>query len=214
MGDRDGAPVLDGGVSEDWCERARRPVPERTAPERGWQHLYTLGADADAASRSVPLPQQNEDDVARVVRDGYRTLADNLRRGRQAAEDLRDTTSGVSRLAHGSNPQAFVSTLARAFFDPALTRPFTSLARSWMNVFTLPARFEPASSTQAPTAAPSGTRIPLHPQERVEYRRAVVPRNGGPRLLGLSRLGPGEWVGDLEVEGRVRRVQIRELEEL
>jgi hypothetical protein len=212
MGDE--ARVLDDSVSEDGTERARRPVPERTTPLRGWQHLYTLGAAADAASRSVPLPQKHDDGVARVVRDGYRTLEDNLRRGRQAAEDLRETVSGASSLAHGSNPQAFVTSLARAFFDPALTRPVTNLARSWLNVLSLPLRFEGASSAQTPTAVLGGARIPLHPQERVEYRPGPAARSGGPRLLGLSSLRPGEWVGDLEVEGRVRRVQIRELEEL
>jgi hypothetical protein len=194
-------------------ERARRPVPERTAPQRGWRHLYTVGVAADAAASSLPLPRQNEDDVGRVVRDGFRTLEDNLRRGRQAAEDLRETAAGSS-LAHGSNPQAFVTSLALAFFDPALTRPFANLARSWMSVFSLPGHFEHDRRAHAPRAALESERIPLHPQERVEYQRGAAARKGGPRLLGLSPLRPGEWVGDLEVEGRVRRVQIRELEEL
>lgn len=58
-------------------ERLRRPVPERTAPHRGWQHLYTLGVAADAAASSLPISPPREDDAARVVRDGYRTLEEN-----------------------------------------------------------------------------------------------------------------------------------------
>lgn len=81
-------------------------------------------------------------------------------------------------------------------------------------MFSLPARWERRAGDAGPTLRQP--RIALHPQQRAEYGStgAVAPRSGGPQLLGLSVLRPGEWVGDLVIDGRVRRVQIRELEDL
>ena len=211
MGEQDGATSEEDGNGASHRERVRRPVPERTEPHRGWQHLYTLGAAADAAGSSIPLPEHHEDQAARVVRDGYRTLEENLRRGRQAAEDLHEASAGSQALALRASSRSFVSAFARAFFDPALTRPFVDVARSWINGFSPPARpkYDAAQAEPAP-------RVPFHPQRRAEFaaRQPGASRPGGPQLLGLSALRPGEWVGDLSIDGRVRRVQIRELEDV
>ena len=217
MGEQDGGTRHEDGGGAAHSERVRRPVPERTMPHRGWQNLYTLGSAADAAAQSTPAPPPGEDGAARVVRDGYRTLEENLRRGRQAAEDLHEASAGTQALTLGVNSRSFVSSFARAFFDPALTRPFVDVARSWINVFSLPTRFERAAAERQKALAMPPERIPFHPQQRAQYRapdRAAAPRSGAPQLLGLSALRPGEWVGDLAIDGRVRRVQIRELEEL
>lgn len=208
MGDHEAA-VQDGEIgSAAVSERVRRPIPERTAPHRGWQHLYTLGTAADATAGSLPILPSREDDAARVVRDGYRTLEENLRRGRQAAEDLREVSSGSQSLGLSVAPQAWLTSFARAFFDPALTRPFVGLARTWMNALSWD-----RGAASAPPTLPPQSRVAFHPQQRPEYAGPAAAR-GGPQLLGLSVLRPGEWVGDLAIDGRVRRVQIRELEEL
>jgi len=217
MGEQDGVNANDTEVVTPARERVRRPVPERTAPHRDWHHLYTLGAAADAAANAIPIPNRNEDDPnARIVRDGYRTLEENLRRGRLVAEGLHGGSDSRA-LTLGASRQSFIAALARAFFDPALVRPLQDAAESWLRVLSLPARFERAPARPYPAANPPNEQLPLHPQQRAEYgadgaRRA--PRSGGPQLLGLSQLRPGEWVGDLSIGGRVRRVQIRELEEV
>lgn len=218
MGEHDGVSGNDAELELPARERARRPVPERTAPHRDWHHLYTLGAAADAAASAIPIPNRNDDDPsARIVRDGYRTLEENLRRGRLVAEGLH-AGSDSRALTVGARPQSFLTALARAFFDPALVRPLQDVAESWLRVLSLPARFERApAQTTSLSSSPPNAPLPLHPQQRAEYGADGArnpPRTGGPQLLGLSQLRPGEWVGDLSIGGRVRRVQIRELEEV
>src|SRR5690349_2168403 len=79
--------------------RLRRPTLERTEPRRAWVNLYAPGrADAEAnlpashdtASAASPAAEpratsNGNDAAARVVRDGYRIVEENLRRGRQVA---------------------------------------------------------------------------------------------------------------------------------
>src|SRR5258708_7034225 len=55
----------------------------------------------------------------------------------------------------------------------------------------------------APPASARQAAVPLHPQERPGY----VP--GGARVLKLKSVAPGEWLADLEIDGKVRRVQLR-----
>jgi hypothetical protein len=217
MGEHDGVSGNDAEVELPARERVRRPIPERTAPHRDWQNLYTMGAAADAAANAIPIPNHHDDDPsARIVRAGYRTLEENLRRGRLVAEGLH-AGSDSRALTLGASRQSFVTALARAFFDPALVRPLQDVAESWLRVLSLPARFERASAQPYPASHPPSEPVPLHPQQRAEYRAdgaRNAPRAGGPQLLGLSQLRPGEWVGELSIGGRVRRVQIRELEEV
>jgi hypothetical protein len=207
MGDGEGSAYDNGAGGSSDAQRARRPVPERTTPRRAWTHLYTQGTAADAASLADVAAPAAEEGSARTVRDGYRVIEENLRKGRQAAAELR---SSNELAAPGRvDPQRIASGLAQAFLDPALTRPLLDLARNWIGVIGASARFERAP--RLPKAQSAG--VPLHPQERAAYGRPAA-HGSGPVLTGLSPIRPGEWVGELVIEGKAQRVVIRALEEL
>lgn len=198
------------GVTNGATEgRLRRPPLERSEPRRGWGNLYTPGK-ADAASPAVsngPAPTQADaagptDAAARVVRDGYRIVEENLRRGRQVAAELRGVRREVANFAGRIDSQKLVGNWAQTLLDPALTEQVLGVARSVLG--SLGAVVPGSTPTPAPAARPtSAAQVPLHPQERPDY--AVT----GARVLKLRGTGPGEWLADLEIDGKVRRVQVR-----
>jgi hypothetical protein len=191
--------------------RLRRPTLERTEPRRGWGNLYAPGkADAvppperpAVAPETEPEPRLPPTDAAaRVVRDGYRVVEENLRRGRQVAAELRGVRREVADFAGRFDAQKLMSDLTQTVIDPALTQQMLGLARTFFSA--LGAVVPQDAAPVAPAATPaSSPRIALHPQERAEYSPA------GARVLKLRSLGPGEWLADMEIEGRVRRVQVR-----
>jgi hypothetical protein len=69
----------------------------------------------------------------------------------------------------------------------------------------------PAAATSpaapGPAAPAREAQVPLHPQERPGYQ------SSGARVLKMRATGPGEWLADLEIEGKVRRVQVRAVDE-
>jgi hypothetical protein len=183
--------------------RLRRPALERTEPRRGWGNLYAPGrADNSgpaATQRHAETPPADagaapNDAAARVVRDGYRIVEENLRRGRQIAAELRGAGREVTDAAGRVDAQGAVSSLRQALLDPALTEQLAGVARSFFSVLSA------ALPVPQPPAEP---RVPLHPQERADFAA------GGARVLKLRSVGPGEWLADLEVDGKVRRVQVR-----
>lgn len=199
---------LTNGATEG---RLRRPTLDRSEPRRGWGNLYTPGK-ADVASpvsngRAAVAPQPQvdatspADAAARVVRDGYRIVEENLRRGRQVAAELRGVKREVADFAGRIDSQKLVGTWAQTLFDPALTEQVLGVARSVLG--TLGAVMPVASPTAAPPATRPVAAMPLHPQERHNY--AVT----GARVLKLRSTGPDEWLADLEIDGKVRRVQMR-----
>ena len=199
----------------------RRPALERSEPRRGWGNLYAPGKadaaraeppsdsrDADTAP-AHPEPQATangaSDAAARVVRDGYRIVEENLRRGRQVAAELRGVRREVADFAGRLDPQRVVSSVTQTLIDPALTEQLLGVARSFLGVFgaAMPA---PGVATPAePVATPRTTaaEVPLHPQQRPGYAPS------GARVLKLRSTAPGEWLADLEIDGKVRRVQVR-----
>jgi len=216
-----------GGTNGASTGRLRRPALERSEPKRSWSNLYSPGK-ADAAGASVvadareaetapanPEPPSTPatgpaDAASRVVREGYRIVEENLRRGRQVAAELRGVQREVASFAGRLDAQGALGSLAQTLVDPALTEQLLGVARTLFGVLgaalpvTQPAAAR-ASSANAPAAgAPAPReRVSLHPQERADY----VAK--GPRLLKLRATGPSEWLADLEVDGKVRRVQLR-----
>lgn len=198
----------DGAAPTESSARLRRPTLERAEPRRGWSNLYAPGR-ADAAAREEPVGSATppsraaalDDATARVVGDGYRIVEENLRRGRQVAAQLRGAGREVADFAGRVEPPRVVTSFAQTLLDPALTEQVAGLARGLWSALgaTLP-----AAPTAPPPAPPEAeARVPLHPQERADYG------SGGARVLKLRRVGPDEWLADLEVDGEVRRVQIR-----
>jgi hypothetical protein len=214
-----------GGTNGVGAGRLRRPALDRSEPRRGWGNLYAPGKadsappaastearDADTTPANPPPASSGPADAAaRVVRDGYRIVEENLRRGRQVAAELRGVQREVANFAGRIDSQAVVSNFAQTLIDPALTEQLLGAARSLLGVLSaavpVPAtKPAAASATTAPAgqAAPaSEPRVPLHPQERPDYVATA------PRVLKLRATGPGEWLADLEIDGKVRRVQVR-----
>jgi len=185
--------------------RLRRPAPERTEPRRGWGNLYAPGK-ADAVPEAPPVAPPSEatsapiDAAARVVRDGYRVVEENLRRGRQVAAELRGVRREAFDFAGRIDAQKLMSDLTQTVIDPALTQQVLGVARSFLGA--LGAVVPSAASTPAP-AAPTASAVALHPQDRPDYAPA------GARVLKLRATGAGEWLADMEIDGQVRRVQVR-----
>src|SRR5258706_2484226 len=136
--------------------RLRRPALERSEPRRGWGNWYAPGK-ADAARAEPPSDSRNSrnsrdadtapanpepqatgggpsDAAARVVRDGYRIVEENLRRGRQVAAELRGVRREVADFAGRLDSQRVVSNLAQTFIDPALTEQLLGVARGFLSV--------------------------------------------------------------------------------
>jgi hypothetical protein len=186
--------------------RLRRPPLERTEPRRGWGNLYAPGK-ADAAPQPPPDtppdhgPSAREaapaDAATRVVRDGYRIVEENLRRGRQVAAELRGVRREVADFAGRFDAQKLMSDVTQTVIDPALTQQVLGVARTFFS----------ALGAVVPNAAPpppaAAVQVPLHPQARADYGSA------GARVLKLRNVAPGEWLADMEIDGQVRRVQVR-----
>src|SRR4051812_1897128 len=202
-------PALDGVTNGAAEGRLRRPALDRSEPRRGWGNLYAPGkADATSptdARETVSAPSQAEvavgpaDAAARVVRDGYRIVEENLRRGRQVAAELRGVRREVADFAGRVEPQKLIGSWAQTLLDPALSEQVLAVARSVLG--SIGAVMPVSSPAAAPDAAPTrAAQMPLHPQERLDYTPA------GARLLKLRSTGPGEWLADLEIDGKIRRV--------
>jgi hypothetical protein len=198
--------------------RLRRPALERSEPRRGWGNLYAPGkADAAQSPARDEMPrgeaQQPEavaaapiDAAARVVRDGYRVVEENLRRGRQVAAELRGVRREVADFAGRIDPQKLVSDLTQTVIDPALTQQMLGLAKTFFGALGAVVPAAAAAAGVAPTApSPSAAKpeVALHPQARPDYTPA------GARVLKLRETAPGEWLADMEIDGQVRRVQLR-----
>ncbi len=216
----------DGGAGSENAEyqaglnggaRPRRPVPERTEPLRGFLNLYAPGKADRFAPRvgappneppaaPEPAAASGGDATGRVIREGYRIVEDNLRRGRQAAAQLRGVRRDVVDAATRLEPQKLVSAFSQTFLDPALTQQFLELARSWISLLGVgPATSATVAPAQGSDSA-SAERVPLHPQERSDYARDPISSG---KLLRLRQTGEDEWLGDLEIDGKVRRVHLR-----
>jgi hypothetical protein len=202
--------------------RLRRPALDRSEPRRGWSNLYAPGK-ADAASPGTPTDTRDADTApanatpsagslasdaaARVVRDGYRIVEENLRRGRQVAAELAGVQREVASFAGRLDTQGVVSNLAQTLIDPALTEQLLGVARSFLGVLgaavSVPQAAPATAAGVRSEASPAAARVPLHPQERQDYVATA------PRVVKLRAVGPGEWLADLEIEGKVRRVQVR-----
>lgn len=180
----------------------RRPPLERAEPKRGWGNLYAPGkAQAASAPASEPPPESAEaptDAASRVIRDGYRVVEENLRRGRQVAAELRGVRREVADFAGRLGAERVVESVAQTVIDPALTEQLVSVARTFVSAL---GAFVPGVSAPAPK--PASPAAPLHPQERADYRAS------GARVLKLRSVAPGEWLADVEIDGKVRRVQLR-----
>jgi hypothetical protein len=190
--------------------RLRRPPLERAEPRRGWSNLYAPGK-ADAASREAPTePAAATEGVAaapadaatRVVTEGYRIVEENLRRGRQVAGELRGVRREVADFAGRIDAQKLVSELTQTVIDPALTQQMLGVAKTFFSALGAIVPGTTPAAAPAPAPAPA-QHVPLHPQERAGYVAS------GARVLKLKATGPGEWLADVEIEGRVRRVQVR-----
>jgi hypothetical protein len=204
-----------GATNGAGVSRLRRPALERTEPRRGWGNLYAPGkADAApssaAATPDVPRAEAQErasvasapvDAAARVVRDGYRVVEENLRRGRQVAAELRGVRREVADFAGRLDAQKLMTDLTQTVIDPALTQQVLGVARTFFSAL---GAVVPNVAGPAPAApvAPA-PQVALHPQARPDY----VP--AGARVLKLRSVGPGEWLADMEIDGQVRRVQLR-----
>jgi hypothetical protein len=189
--------------------RLRRPVLERTEPRRGWGNLYAPGKvdaareplpsqAADAPAAEAPHREGSADAAARVVRDGYRVVEENLRRGRQVAAELRGVRREVADFAGRVDAQKFVTELTRTVIDPALTEQVLGVARTLLSA--VGSVVPTAAASANPAATPE---VALHPQARPAYAPA------GARVLKLRSIAPGEWLADMEIDGQVRRVQLR-----
>jgi hypothetical protein len=193
--------------------RLRRPVLERSEPRRGWANLYAPGradaAAAPAAANGGPVAPSAEpaapsasqpsagDAATRVVRDGYRIVEENLRRGRQVASELRGARREVADFASRLEPQKLVTNLTQTLIDPALTRQLVEVAQSWLGLL---GALAPTAPLEVEERAPAP--VALHPQERANYGAAV-------KVLKLRATGPSEWLADMEIDGQLRRVQVR-----
>jgi hypothetical protein len=151
------------------------------------------------------------DAAARVVRDGYRIVEENLRRGRQVAAELRGVRREVADFAGRIDPQKLVNDLTQTVIDPALTQQVLGAARTLLGALgaVVPAAAAAAGVTppepSSPASAGAATKpeVPLHPQARAHYTPA------GARVLKLRAIAPGEWLADMEIDGQIRRVQVR-----
>jgi len=108
----------------------------------------------------------------------------------------------VADFAGRVEPQKLIGSWAQTLLDPALSEQVLAVARSVLG--SIGAVMPVSSPAAAPDAAPTrAAQMPLHPQERLDYTPA------GARLLKLRSTGPGEWLADLEIDGKIRRVQVR-----
>jgi hypothetical protein len=189
--------------------------------------LYAPGK-ADAAANHAPRAASDEtphsqaqprepaaapvDAAARVVRDGYRVVEENLRRGRQVAAELRGVRREVADFAGRIDAQRLVSEFSQTVIDPALTQQVLGVAKTLLGALgaVVPAAaaaagVTPSASSSPSPAAQATTRpeVALHPQARPDYTPAAA------RVLKLRETAPGEWLADMEIDGRVRRVQVR-----
>ena len=206
------AALLSEREEPDTSTRPRRPIPERTHANRGWDRLYAIGVDADAVHGAVPIMVRKQDDRDRIVEEAGRALEENLRRGREMASEL--AGSSLPSATVGKRLQ-FATVVSRALVDPALGRGLVRAVRGWFRAGGELGRSPRHTRARAPHPR-SDAPLPLHPQERADYQASGGPSHtsgDGPRLLRLSLLRPGEWVGDASIGGRVRRVHVRELEE-
>ena len=210
-----------GATNGAGTARLRRPALDRTEPRRGWGNLYAPGkadsvpegapsaspaaeSQAPPASATAPI-----DAAARVVRDGYRVVEENLRRGRQVAAELRGVRREVADFAGRIDAQKLVSELTQTVIDPALTQQVLGVAKTFLGALSavMPAAPTAAPASSSAAAPPSSSaQVALHPQERPDYAPA------GARVLKLRSTGSGEWLADMEIDGQVRRVQVRALD--
>jgi hypothetical protein len=202
--------ALDGALPAANVGRARRPALERTEPRRGWGNLYAPGkADnaarppdtegaSTAASPVEPEPAPT-DAAARVIRDGYRIVEENLRRGQRVAAELRGARREGAGASAPSEAHRVVSDFTQALFDPALTEQLVGVARSLLNAVGIATPPAPVDVK----AKDADAHVPLHPQQRSDFSAS------GARVLKLRRVSADEWLADLELDGEVRRVQIR-----
>lgn len=210
-----------GATNGATTSRLRRPALDRTEPRRGWSNLYSPGK-ADAANGSVPDPTGAEaarndsqaheaaaaapmDAAARVVRDGYRVVEENLRRGRQVAADLRGVRREVVDFAGRIDAQKLMSDFTQTMIDPALTQQVISVAKTLLGALGAVVPAAAAATGVAPPSPPAAARseVSLHPQQRPDYATPAA------RVLKLRAIGTGEWLADMEIEGQLRRVQVR-----
>src|SRR3954470_23051786 len=133
-----------GGTNGAGGARLRRPALERSEPRRGWGNLYSPGkADSaqpttatdareaeTAPANAQPVGSGPADAAARVVRDGYRIVEENLRRGRQVAAELRGVRREVADFADRVEPQKLIGSWAQTLLDPALSEQVLAVARS------------------------------------------------------------------------------------
>ena len=214
-----------GATNGAATSRLRRPALDRTEPRRGWGNLYAPGkADAAANARepasdetphsetqprepsaSAPAPV---DAASRVVRDGYRIVEENLRRGRQVAAELRGVRREVADFAGRIDAQKLVSDFTQTVIDPALTQQVLGVAKTFFGALSavVPAAAAAAGVTPPSAAVPPSaakSEVALHPQARPDYAPA------GARVLKLRETAAGEWLADMEIDGQVRRVHVR-----
>jgi hypothetical protein len=194
----------DGAIPPE-SGRLRRPTLERSEPRRTWDNLYAPGR-ADAASSTAhdgvtAAPQSDaSDDATRAIREGYRIVEENLRRGREAAAELRGAGREVADFAGRVDGARVVAQLSQLLIDPALTEQLAGVARGVLSALGSIIPAAPGATRAEPVRE---ARVPLHPQERADYVTSAA------RVLKLRSVGPGEWLADLEIDGRVRRVQVR-----
>jgi hypothetical protein len=186
----------------------RRPPLERSEPRRGWGNLYAPGK-ADAAHEApaeqpapVPAASAPVDAAARVVRDGYRVVEENLRRGRQVAAELRGVRREVADFAGRLDAQKLMSELSQTVIDPALARQVMGVARTLFSALGAVVPNSAVAPVSAPAAQPAPA-VALHPQQRPDYTPAAA------RVLKLKSVAAGEWLADMEIDGKLRRVQVR-----
>jgi hypothetical protein len=118
----------------------------------------------------------------------------------------------VANFAGRIDAQKLVSELTQTVIDPALTQQMLGVAKTLLGALgaVVPAAAAaagvapPAPSSPAPAAdAATKPELALHPQARPDYTPAAA------RVLKLRETAPGEWLADMEIDGRVRRVQVR-----
>ena len=127
--------AADGATNGATEGRLRRPALDRSEPRRGWGNLYTPGrADAPPTdtthAREPGAASHSAEAAARVVRDGYRIVEENLRRGRQVAAELRGVKREVADFTGHVDAQTLAGSWAQTLLDPALTEQVLGLARS------------------------------------------------------------------------------------
>jgi hypothetical protein len=192
----------DGAIPPE-SGRLRRPTLERSEPRRSWDNLYAPGR-ADSAGSAPRGGTSSEpgasDDAARAIREGYRIVEENLRRGREVAAELRGAGREVADFAGRVDGARVVGQLTQLLIDPALTEQLAGVARGVLSALGAVVPSAPGASRAEPTRE---ARVPLHPQERADYAASAA------RVLKLRSVGPGEWLADMEIDGHVRRVQVR-----